>query len=252
MIAGALAFAAASFAIVTEDVTYEIGEYAFEGYAAYPSEGEDRMPMGILIVHDWDGLGEYEKMRAEQLAEVGFTVFAVDIYGQGVRPENPQESREESGKYYQDLDLYVERMEAGLEQLRGLYEGDALPEFEEVAMGYCFGGSGVLQLARSGADIDGVVSFHGGLSTSQPAGSGTDMPKILAINGARDPVVPNEDIVGFIEEMNEAGADFQLVVLDVDGHSFTVPQSDDYDAEADTRATRQLFIFLDETMGAGL
>jgi dienelactone hydrolase len=142
--------------IITSDVEYKLGDVTLQGYVAYDNSSTAKRP-GILIIHQWRGLTDYEKMRARQLAELGYFAFALDIYGKGVRPATGEEAGTEARKYYSDPGLFRERLNAGLNELKmqPLVDPDKL-----AAIGYCFGGSGALELARSGADVDGVVSFH--------------------------------------------------------------------------------------------
>jgi dienelactone hydrolase len=170
----------------------------------------------VLVVHQWKGLGDYEKKRAEMLAKLGYNVFAVDIYGKGIRPDNPKDAAAEAGKYKSDRDLLRRRITAGLEQLKKLPPTD--PK-RIAAIGYCFGGTTALELARSGADIAGVVSFHGAVGPVAPAKQ--IKARILACHGADDPFVPPEEVKAFEDEMRKAGADWQLVAYGNSVHSFT-------------------------------
>jgi len=151
--------------IKTEVVQYNDGDAVLEGFVAWDTAKISGEAPGILVVHQWMGLTDYEKSRCEQLAELGYVAFALDIYGKGIRPANPQEAGGKSGEYKSDRDLYRRRLNLGLDQLRAR---DGVAKDQVAAIGYCFGGTGVLELARSGADVSGVVSFHGGLDSPSP------------------------------------------------------------------------------------
>jgi len=213
----ALALQTAFAAIKTETIEYKEGDTTLEGFLAYDDSIVSKRP-GILIVHQWKGLGDYEKKRAEMLAKLGYVAFAADIYGKGVRPATMQEAGAMAGKYKNDRPLLRKRVRAGLDQLRKAKNVD----FSHVAaMGYCFGGTTVLELARSGADVRGVVSFHGGLSTPTPDDAKNIKAKVLALHGADDPNVPPPEVQAFEEEMRKAKVDWQLVSYGGAVHSFT-------------------------------
>ncbi len=170
--------------IVSHEVDYEADGVAFRGYLARPG-GEGRHP-GILVVHDWLGVTDYVRMRCDMLARLGYVAFAADVYGADVRPA-PDEAAAVAGGFYQDRPLWRARLTAAFARMRQELSVD--PE-RTAAIGYCFGGSSVLELARTGADVDAVVSFHGGLLTG-PAGEAEEITaKILVLHGAADPVVP--------------------------------------------------------------
>ena len=143
--------------VQSRSVTYKEGEKVFQGYLAMDDGTQESRP-GVLIVHQWKGLGEYEKMRAAQLAEMGYIAFALDMYGKGIRPETSTEASTQAKIYRDDRKLMRERAISGLEVLR---KTDFVEQENIAAIGFCFGGGVVLELARSGADIAGVVSFHG-------------------------------------------------------------------------------------------
>ena len=210
-----LAVVTARAEIVSKPVEYKEGSTTLEGWWVHDDAVQGKRP-SVLIVHQWKGLGDYEKKRAEMLAKLGYNVFAVDIYGKGIRPGNPKDAAAEAGKYKGDRALLRARVNAGLEQLKKLAPTD--PK-RIAAIGYCFGGTTALELARSGADVAGVVSFHGGLG---PAAPGKPIKaKVLALHGADDPFVPPDEVKAFEDEMRKAGVDWQLVAYGNSVHSFT-------------------------------
>src|SRR5213593_1456293 len=203
-------------------VEYKQGENVLEGYLADPGPGPRP---GVLVVHDWMGLGKFAIARADELARLGYVAFAADIYGKGVRPASPKEAGELAGKFKNDRVLLRARVNAALKTLRK--EPHVDPD-RVAAIGYCFGGTTVLELARSGADLAGVVSFHGGLDTPDPAEARNIKAKVLALHGADDPFVPPKEVAAFEEEMRQAKADWQLISYGGAVHAFT-----DWNAGAD-------------------
>jgi dienelactone hydrolase len=245
VLAGALA---ASATIRTQTVEYQHGGTAFEGFLAYDDGLKGPRP-GVLIVHQWKGLTEYEKKRAEMLAQLGYVAFAVDIYGKGVRPKDAAEAGATAGKYKSDRALLRARVNAGLDAMR---KQPLVDPKRIVAIGYCFGGTTVIELARSGADIVGVVSFHGGLDSPTPADGKKIKCKVLACHGADDPFVPVKDRTAFEDEMRNAGVDWQLIQYGGAVHSFTDWNADgsmkgaQYNEPADKRSWADLQQFLAE------
>ncbi len=235
--------------VVTRTVEYKDGDTLLEGYLAYDDAAADRKP-GVLVVHEWKGLDDYAKKRAEQLAGMGYVAFAADIYGKGVRPKDHQEAGATAGKFKGDRALLRRRARAGLDALRAQPGVDPA---RLAAIGYCFGGTTVLELARSGAEIAGVVSFHGGLDTPVPAK--TLKAKVLVLHGADDPHVPDKDVLAFAKEMRDAKADWQLVSYGNAVHGFTNPNNGGdpskgaaYDAAADRRSWAAMRAFFDEVL----
>ncbi|QTN32114.1 dienelactone hydrolase family protein [Akkermansiaceae bacterium] len=236
--------------IVEKSVPYEQGGVELEGFHAY-DDGFDGKRPGILIIHQWTGLTDYEKMRARMLAELGYNVFAADIYGAGIRPQ-PPEAGEEAGKYKSDRELFRARILAGLEVL----EKDERTDTTRIAaIGYCFGGTGVLELARAGTKISGVISFHGGLAAAEGMGAkaGKIPARVLCLHGAIDPYVPPAEVEAFRIEMSDAGADWQLTMYGGAVHAFTQKMAGDdaskgaaYDARADARSWEDMQKFFAE------
>jgi dienelactone hydrolase len=207
--------------IRTASVDYSEGSTRLQGFVAYDAKLKGKRP-GILIVHDWNSIDEYERGRARQLAAMGYVAFAADIYGKGVRPKNQQESAAESGKYRNDRALLRARVLAGLQELR---RNQRVDRNKIAAIGYCFGGTSVLELARSGADVRGVVSFHGGLSTPTPADAQNIKGKVLVCHGDIDPFVPHTEVDAFLKEMRDAKVDYQFIAYANAVHSFTEPKA---------------------------
>ena len=234
--------------VVTKTVEYRQGDTVLEGYLAYDDSVKGKRP-GVLVIHEWTGLGPYEKKRAEQLAALGYVAFAADIYGKGIRPATPELAGREASKYRgADRTLLRARAAAGLAELKSFPQVD--PDRLAV-IGYCFGGTAALELARSGADLRGTVSFHGGLDTPVPADASKIKGMVLALHGADDPHVPPAQVAAFQQEMRTAKVDWQMIYYGGAVHSFTNPKSGNdpskgvaYNEKADRRsweAMKQFF-----------
>nr|WP_228060383.1 MULTISPECIES: dienelactone hydrolase family protein [unclassified Coleofasciculus] len=223
----------------TEVIEYQHGDTVLEGFLAYDDEIEGKRP-GVMVVHAWKGLGEYEKERAKQLAELGYVAFAADIYGKGIRPQTNEQAAAQAKIYRSNRKLLRDRANAGLQVLQ---QYSLTNPNQVAAIGYCFGGGTVLELARSGAPVAGVVSFHGNLDTPNPADAQNIQGRVLVLHGAADPYVPEEQVAGLKEEMNSANVDWQLVMYGNAVHSFTEPKAGNdpstgaaYNADADKRS----------------
>jgi len=203
--------------IVSKLVEYKEATTVLEGLSVYDTSFKGKRP-AVLVVHQWKGLSDYEKKRAEMLARLGYNVFAVDIYGKGIRPASPQAAAAEAGKYKNDRALLRARVHAGLEVL---LKHEFTDQSRIGAIGYCFGGTTVLELARSGAEVAGVVSFHGALNTPTPADARNIKAKVLALHGADDPFVPAKEVSEFEDEMRQGKVDWQLTAYGGAVHSFT-------------------------------
>lgn len=221
--------------VVGKDVEYAHGDVALKGYVAYDDALPGKRP-GVLVVHAWRGHGENAEAKARELAELGYVAFALDMYGKGVYAKDNAEAAKLAGGFYRDRALMRARAQAGLAQLK------AQPNVDPGrlgAIGFCFGGTVVLELARHGEALDGVVSFHGGLKFVDAPEEGAVKARVLLCTGADDPHVPPEDVVKFWKEMQAAKATYQLLVLSGAVHAFTDPGAGDdpsggvaYDAEA--------------------
>lgn len=234
-------------AVRTETVEYRDGDAVLEGYLAYDDASPNPRP-GVLVVHEWKGLNDYAKRRAGQLAELGYIAFAADMYGKGVRAADHEEAAKLSGIYRGDRQLMRRRILAAYDELkrRPLADPSRL-----AAIGYCFGGTTVLELARSGAEVVGVASFHGGLSTPTPADAANIKGRVLVLHGADDKFVTPEEVMAFESEMRQVGVRYRLITYPGAVHSFTVPEAGSdpsagmaYNAEADKRSWEELRSFL--------
>jgi dienelactone hydrolase len=241
--------ATAQAAVHTQVIEYKHGDTVLEGYLAYDDASTDKRP-GVLVVHEWMGHNPYVRQRAEQLAQLGYVAFALDMYGKGVHAKDVKEAAALAGIYKNDRKLMRARAEAGLDVLRKQSQVDTQ---HLAAMGYCFGGTTVLELARAGADLTGVVSFHGDLSTPNPDDARNIKGSVLACTGADDPYVPPAQVAAFEEEMRKGGVDWQLVTYGGAVHSFTNPgagnnpsQGAAYNAKADHRSWEAMKTFFHE------
>ena len=203
--------------IKTEIIAYKDGEAALEGHLVHDTAMSGRRP-AVLVVHQWKGISDYERKRCEMLAKLGYVAFAVDVYGKGIRPGTAQEAGAQAGKYKNDRALLRQRVNAGLDRLR---QHDRVDAKRIAAIGYCFGGTAVIELARSGADVVAVVSFHGGLDSTSPEDGKNIKCAVLALHGADDPFVPEKDLEAFETEMRDAKVDWRLVKYGGAVHSFT-------------------------------
>ena len=226
----AAALAALAAPAVADDVVYEADGERYEGYFA-AAEGEARGL--VFIVQDWDGLTDYEKRRADMLAEMGYNAFAVDMFGEGIRPEEIDHRRALTGALYQDRAKMRALLAAGLEQARALSDAEAI-----VAMGYCFGGAVTLELARSGmaGDVVGYASFHGGLATPEGQSWSADTPPVLILHGGADTAIPMSEVAAFADELEAANATYEIQVYSGAPHAFTVFGSNRYQERADRKS----------------
>jgi dienelactone hydrolase len=252
ILAGLTVTASALAQVKTEVVEYTSGDVVLQGYLSHDPSLTGKRP-GVLVIHDWLGASEYTKMRAEQLAALGYVALAADIYGKGIRPKDAKAASAEAGKYYQDRQLLRTRARAGLDELARQSVVD--PERLAV-MGYCFGGSASLELARSGAPVKAVVSFHGSLATPNAADAKNIKGKVLVLHGADDPYVKQADVTAFMDEMRAAGVDWQLVQYSGAVHSFTDKRAGGdnskgaaYNENADRRSWLAMKSFFEEVLG---
>lgn len=229
--------------IQTREVEYEHEGTPLVGYFAWDDSLDGERP-GVLVVHEWWGHNEYARSRAEQLAELGYVAFALDMYGEGKVTEHPQQAGEWASQIRENTAHWRSRALAGLEQLK---QHELVDDERLAAIGYCFGGSTVLQLAAAGADVDGVVSFHGAMPPPEAVGDDDLKARVLICHGAADPFVSDESIDAFRAALEEAGVDYQIIYYGGASHSFTNPDADSkgidalrYDADADRRSWRDM------------
>lgn len=232
-----------------ETLSYSADGVTFQGYLADP-EGSGRRP-GVLIAHEAPGLNDHPKRRARMIAELGYVALAADLYGNGRIAQKPEESQQLMAPLREDVPRLRRYTRAGFDALARLSNVDTR---RIGAMGYCFGGLAVLELARTGAPLAGVVSFHGILSTKTPEDAKNITAKILVCTGADDPLVPPDQIAGFTNEMNQAGVDWQVVTYGGAKHAFTNPDANRppalaYNALADARSWEAMSSFWFELFG---
>ena len=210
--------------IVGKDISYRQGDTVMKGYIAYDDSIKEQRP-GILVVHEWWGHNDYARKRADMLAKLGYTALAVDMYGDGKQAEHPKDAGKFASAVGGNMPLAKARFEAALDTLKA---HETVEDDELAAIGYCFGGGIVLNMARQGVDLKGVVSFHGSLATQNPAKKGDITARVRVFNGAADPMVKDEHIAAFKKEMEAAGVDYKLVNYPGAKHAFTNPQADAY------------------------
>lgn len=223
-----------------ESVSYEVYGKPYEGYYISPSAAA---PL-VLLVHDWDGLTDYEVKRANMLADLGYAVFAADLFGAGVRPTEMSDKRQHTGELYEDREKMRRLLQGALEtaESRGANIRNA------VAMGYCFGGSAVLELARSGAELRGFVTFHGGLSTPEGQDYSKTKGRLLIMHGTADANITMEDFSRLAVQLEEKGVPHEMITYGGAPHAFTVFGSDRYREDADKASWQRFRLFLDETL----
>ena len=228
---------------LAEDVAYEVGGESFTGYYAAAEN-----PKGlVLIVHDWDGMTDYERQRADMLAELGYAAFALDMFGNDTPTETMEHRQAATGALYQDRERMRALIEAGLAQARA-QAGDGLGV---VTMGYCFGGAVTLEMARSdmAGMAEGYATFHGGVSTPEGQGWDGDEPPVLIMHGGADSSITMADVSGFVEEMEAAGGTYTVEVYAGAPHAFTVLGSERYQERADTESWTAFQAFLQDRLG---
>ena len=235
-----LALLAPSLASAGESVTYQVNGQDYEGYFTTPGDGA---PL-VLLIHDWDGLTDYEVKRAEMLAEMGYAVFAADLFGAGVRPTKNEDKRQHTGELYEDREKMRALMNAALNKAgeMGANTGNA------VAMGYCFGGAAVLELARSGADLKGFATFHGGLKTPEGQNYAGAKGGILVMHGSADTAITMDQFAALANELEAAGVKHEMVTYGGAPHAFTVYGGPRYREDADRKSWALFSGFLGETL----
>lgn len=238
-------------AVVGEEVGYQSGGTEFKGYLAYDDQVKGKRP-GVLVVHEWWGHNDYVRERARMLAKLGYTALALDMYGDGKQANHPDDAGKFATAVRSNMPEAEQRFRAALALLRT----HPTVEAERVAaIGYCFGGGIVLEMARRGVDLDGVVSFHGSLGTGNPAKPGQVKARVLVLNGADDPFAKPEQIAAFKKEMEQADVDYRFIDYPGAKHAFTNPEADRfgeefgmplaYNAEADKQSWAEMQRFFE-------
>ncbi|NNF16436.1 MAG: dienelactone hydrolase family protein [Gammaproteobacteria bacterium] len=234
-----------------EEIEYESGGVRLKGYLAFDAQQEGPRP-GVLVVHEWWGHNEYVRKRAHQLAQMGYTALAVDMYGDGKLADHPQDAM----KFMQEVMSNMDSAEARFNAAKDLLAAHATTDGTRLAaIGYCFGGAVILHMARVGTDLAGVASFHGSLGTESPAGPGDITTEIFVAHGGSDPFIPAEQLEAFKSEMDSAQQDITLLVYPDAKHGFTDPGASEkgkrfelpleYNSEADKDSWAKLGKFLE-------
>jgi dienelactone hydrolase len=251
VVIGAIASAARA-EVKTRTISYEYGGVTFKGHLAWDGAAKSKRP-GVLVVHEWWGLNDYARKRAEQLAELGYVAFACDMYGEGKHTEHPNEAGQFAGEVRKNVKVWQGRAQAALKVLTDQPQVDA---DKLAAMGYCFGGSTALQLAYTGAPLKAVVTFHAALPVPDAEQAKAIKAKLLICHGAADRFIPEETAVKFRTALEEAKVDYAMVYLGNAKHSFTVKDIDAkgvdglaYNAEADRRSWQSMRLLFDEAFG---
>jgi len=252
-LASMLAAAPAAAAVKSEPVAYKQDTASLEGLMVYDASAKGKLP-GIVLVPDWMGMTDLARQYGERVAKLGYVVLVADIYGKNVRPKDMKEASALSGQYKNDRPLMQARAKAALEQL---LKSSRVDGSKIAAMGFCFGGGVALELARSGAALNGVVSFHGNLDTPHPEMAKNIKGKVLVLHGADDPFVTQDQVKAFEDEMRAAKADWALVQYGNAVHGFTNPNAGNdnskgmaYNPEAATRAFTAMQDFYQEIFAA--
>src|SRR6266496_2025869 len=224
MAAVLLSLAPRSVKVKTRELEYQQDGTVLQGFIAWDDAGRGKRP-GVLVVHEWWGHNEHARNQARRLAEAGYVGFALDMYGKGKVTTHPQDAQAFVNEVTKDPAVLAARFNAALEQLKRDPHVDTT---RLAAIGYCFGGAVVLGMARAGADLAAVVTFHGALATQTPAQPGKVKARILVLAGGADPFVPPEQVEAFKKEMQAAGAQFEVVVYPGAKHGFTNPDAGSY------------------------
>ncbi len=221
-------------------VSYQVDGISYEGYYVSPAKGA---PL-VLLIHDWDGLTDYEIKRANMLADMGYAVFAADLFGAGVRPTKVTDKRQHTGELYKDREKMRALMNGALHaaKKRGANVENA------VAVGYCFGGAAVLELARSGADLKGFATFHGGLKTPEGKNYEKTRGELLIMHGSADAAIPMEQFAHLAKELESAGVRHEMITYGGAQHAFTVFDGDRYQEAADKKSWKRFQEYLSDTL----
>jgi dienelactone hydrolase len=235
-----LVVSTASFGATGASVTYQVNGQSYEGYYISPS---NQAPF-VLLIHDWDGLTDYEIKRANMLAEQGFSVFALDLFGAGVRPTEVTDKRQHTGELYKNREKMRALMKGALNaaKSRGANIENA------VVVGYCFGGAAVLELARSGAELKGFATFHGGLKTPQGQNYAKTKGEVLIMHGSADSAITMDQFADLAKELQSAGVAHEMISYGGAQHAFTVFGGNRYQETADKKSWKRFTEFLADTL----
>lgn len=231
-------FVASTAVASGKSVSYKVGGESYEGYFISPV----RTAPLVLMIHDWDGLTNYEVKRAKMLADMGYTVFAADLFGAGVRPTKVEDKRQHTGELYKDRDKMRKLLNGALAKAKSMGANTDTA----VAMGYCFGGAAVLEFARSGAGMKGYISFHGGLGTPSGQDYTKTTGKLLIMHGTADSHISMTDFSNLAMELEKQGVDHEMITYGQAPHAFTVFGSKRYQEEADKKSWNRFLQFLKE------
>ena len=223
-------------ALSGENVTYQVDGMEYEGYW---SEASDQAPL-VLLIHDWDGLTDYEKKRSEMLNELGYNVFAIDLFGKDIRPTEVKDKKQHTGELYKDREKMRALLNAGALEAQRL--GGNLDN--NVMMGYCFGGAAVLELARSGAEFKGFATFHGGLAPPEGQSYADTKGPLLVMHGTADTAITMDEFAGLAKVLDSAGVEHEMISYGGAPHAFTVFGSERYHAQADKLSWQRFTHFL--------
>lgn len=221
-------------------VSYDVDGQPYEGYFVSPSP---KAPL-VLLIHDWDGLTDYEVKRADMLAAEGYAVFAADLFGAGVRPTKVEDKRQHTGELYKDR----EKMRALIQGALDTAKTKGADTANTVVMGYCFGGAAVLEFARSGADMKGFATFHGGLKTPEGQDYAKAKGKFLVMHGTADKNITMEQFATLANELEQNGVAHEMITYGGAPHAFTVFGADRYREDADQKSWRRFKEFLADTL----
>jgi dienelactone hydrolase len=235
-----LVVSTASFGATGASVTYQVNGQSYEGYYISPS---NQAPF-VLLIHDWDGLTDYEIKRANMLAEQGFSVFALDLFGAGVRPTEVTDKRQHTGELYKNREKMRALMKAALNTAKN--KGANIEN--AVVVGYCFGGAAVLELARSGAELKGFATFHGGLKTPQGQNYANTRGKFLIMHGSADKAITMDQFADLAKELESAGVAHEMIAYGGAQHAFTVFDGNRYQEIADKKSWKRFTEFLADTL----
>ena len=236
--------------VISKQVNYQSNGVSLQGFIAYQDEGDQAKP-AVLVVHEWWGHNDYARRRAEMLADLGYVAFALDMYGDGKVASHPEDAKKFMQEAMSDQVAFKNRFLAALDYVR---QQESVDASNIAAIGYCFGGAVVLNMARTGVELKGVASFHGSLATKTPAKQDQVISQIMVFHGGNDAFVPEQQLEDFRAEMLSADVQHEIVVYEAVDHSFTNPDADmfaekysmplSYDEEADADSWAKLQIFL--------